>query len=366
MTPKRRGVLLKYALLTTLAALAGCAPIGPGTVPLDRAGYNETITESWKQQILLNIVKIRYVEPIFFVEVGDIVAGYTLETGGSLSFMRTWDDPKTLVDTTTFGAGVSGKYTDRPTITYKPMTGAPFRRAVMSPMPPRNVALGIESGISANFLISLGVRSINGLRNETLTPQGHHPASAEFTRVVDLLSRLQVANAVHVKHQPAARGGEVRLMLALGGMKPSPEVLSAVSELQSLLDLDPSVREYELVGVQNNANRREIVLQTYSLMQIMANLAARVNVPPEDIASKLAMPSLAGAPSSGVLAGVAVQCSETRPGQAFASVHIHDRWFWVDNHDLATKRIFSFLTLVFTLMEENRGASSPQLTIPVQ
>ena len=34
----------------------------------DRADYNSSLTESWKRQILLNIVKVRYVEPLFFME----------------------------------------------------------------------------------------------------------------------------------------------------------------------------------------------------------------------------------------------------------------------------------------------------------
>lgn len=47
-----------------LAALSGCASIGPGKIVSERTRYNASITESWKQQILLNIVKIRYVEQI--------------------------------------------------------------------------------------------------------------------------------------------------------------------------------------------------------------------------------------------------------------------------------------------------------------
>ena len=43
----------------------------------DRFDYNnETLTESCKRQILLNIVKMRYVDPVSFVDVGQIVTGY--------------------------------------------------------------------------------------------------------------------------------------------------------------------------------------------------------------------------------------------------------------------------------------------------
>jgi hypothetical protein len=48
-------------------SIAACSSIGPGTVPLD---YAEVIGDSWKQQTLLNIVKLRYANIPIFLEVG--------------------------------------------------------------------------------------------------------------------------------------------------------------------------------------------------------------------------------------------------------------------------------------------------------
>src|SRR5258705_13466821 len=158
-------VPLSKALITLSLAsgivlgLAGCKSIGPGTVARDRYDYSSSISESWKRQTLLNIVKMRYLDPPIFVDVGQIIAGYSLETavsvGGSVSSPRD--------NNLSFGA--SGKYTDRPTITYTPLTGNKFVKALTTPLPPESVFFMIQSGWPADGVLLAAAASINGLKN---------------------------------------------------------------------------------------------------------------------------------------------------------------------------------------------------------
>jgi hypothetical protein len=61
------------------------------------------------------------------------------------------------------------RYTDRPTITYTPLTGDKFLRGLMTPIQPSSVFFLLQSGYAADFVMALSVESLNGLRNPTST-----------------------------------------------------------------------------------------------------------------------------------------------------------------------------------------------------
>ena len=83
--PQPAGRIFNFAfLIVNLLAVAlftGCHSIGPHTVATDRFDYSSAIADSWKQQTLLNIVKLRYMDLPVFVDVSSVVAGYSLQTG---------------------------------------------------------------------------------------------------------------------------------------------------------------------------------------------------------------------------------------------------------------------------------------------
>ena len=97
-----------FILLVGLLAFSGCTNLGPRTVPRDRFDYNAAILDSWKQQTLLNIVRIRYADMPLFVEVASVVSGYTLE--GSVSVAGTFASDS-AVQGDLFELGTEGKDT---------------------------------------------------------------------------------------------------------------------------------------------------------------------------------------------------------------------------------------------------------------
>ncbi|UCC29636.1 MAG: hypothetical protein JSU86_15700, partial [Phycisphaerales bacterium] len=60
---------------------AGCKSLGPRTIRADRFDYNQESAQSGNEQMLLNILRVRYGEPIYFLEVASMLSQYTFVAG---------------------------------------------------------------------------------------------------------------------------------------------------------------------------------------------------------------------------------------------------------------------------------------------
>ena len=52
--------------------------MGPPTVVRDRFDYVTAISESWKRQMLLNLLKVRYADAPVFMDVTSVISAYSL------------------------------------------------------------------------------------------------------------------------------------------------------------------------------------------------------------------------------------------------------------------------------------------------
>jgi hypothetical protein len=350
-TPVTRRLAWRVGLAACLG-IAGCWSMGPGTVARDRFDYSGSIAESWKRQTLLNIVKLRYVDPPVYVDVGQIVAGYSLETNVSLGGTTGGDDAGVTV-------GGAGTYTDRPTITYTPLTGTRFVRSAMMPLPPHAVFFVVQAGWPADGVLFAAVASMNGLHNQETTITGVTPPDPDFVRVLELLRNIQHSGAVAVRvHHDVEKQETTLLTFQTKGI--AAQTLAEIAEVRRLLRLDPDAHEFRLVYGATPADDRELAVVTRSLLHIMGTMAAYVDVPAEDVAEGRATP---GVTTAGPLR---IGSSGSRPADAFAAVSYRDRWFWIDDRDIRTKRAFGLLMMLFTLADSGARDALPVVTIPAQ
>ncbi len=345
-------------LLTCCLLMQACTQIGPGTIPRDRFDYNSAITDSWKQQTLLNVVKLRYADMPMFVEVASVVSGYQFES--SVSVGGTASSDSVQGDFLNFGG--TGKYTDRPTITYRPITGSQFNRSFMVPIPPQAVLFLLQTGWSPTVVFPLTVDSVNGLRAQVAAGIHQREGDSDFYRIVQLLAAIQRSGAVGMRIQK--KGNSDATVLFFHRESVPDEVRANIEELYRLLDLDESAREFIVTYGTVPKNRAEIAVTTLSMLQILIKLATLVDVPPEDVASGSTVPSLVSEGVDEERRLIRIRQGPERPGSAFAAVRYRNRWFWIDDTDFASKRVFTFVMVLFSLTETGGNEGLPLVTIP--
>ena len=215
---------MKRALqLLAALGLAGCASIGPGTVTRDRFDYTGAVAESWKSQMLLNLVKLRYGDTPVFLDVGQIVSGYTLE--GTVQAAGTIFSSSGVVPgvpDSSVSLGAQGRYTDRPTITYAPLVGERFARSMMTPLPPTALLALIQAGYPVDVVLRMTVHEVNGIRNRYGGDFRARPADPEFHILLRELRKIQLAGGIGLRVQRTDRETGVLLALRQGSTRPPP------------------------------------------------------------------------------------------------------------------------------------------------
>ena len=342
--------------------LTGCRSIGPATMPRDRSGYSDALSESWKRQTLLNIVKLRYLEPPIFVDVGQIIAAYSLETGLSAGGQVA----KTGAGDQFAAVGGHMLFTDRPTITYTPLTGNKFVRGLITPLPPESVFFTIQSGWPADGVMLAAVAEINGLKNQASSISGISPPDPEFLQVLALLRKIQLSGGVAMRIKQDAQKQQTTI-LSFRSRNLPPQTLADIDELRRLLKLDKDATEFNLVFGPTATNDKEVAVLTRSMMQQLATMASQVDVPAQDVSQGSAAPGWeAVATDTNAVRLIQIRSSQSRPPHPFVSVNYRGHWFWIDDRDLKSKRVFSFMMMLFTLADTGEKEPLPLITIPAQ
>jgi hypothetical protein len=379
-------MMLRFSrtILTAAAlALAGCQSIGPATIQRDRLDYAGAIADSWKQQTLLNIVRLRYFDTPTFLEVASVISSYQLqgEVRAGAEFF-----PGASLDNSR-AAGIAGTYTDRPTISYSPLSGEKFVNSLLRPIPPQAVFAMIAAGHRADFIFQSAVRAINDVYNYSGSPARARQEDAEFSRVTAALRRVQQGGALGMRVErrvsprdfglrgrrdddARGRGAESWIDVEETWLffrdKVDPRTAADVAFLKRALGLSAEAGEFRLIFGSLSRRDNEIALLTRSIMEILVELSDGVEVPPGHLAEGRVRPEADPMLKAEREAGPAIliRSGSEPPRDAYVAVRYRGHSFWIDDRDLPSKRMFTFLRMFSSIAETGVAPQVPILTIP--
>lgn len=345
------------------AGAAGCAVTGPSSIRTSRSNYNEAIASTSSEQLLLNLVRLRYRDVPLFLEVSSVTTTFGVEVTGGVRV-----DPLPIeLDATSLSGEMS--LSERPSVTYVPLQGEDFVRKLMTPLATDTLALMYHSGWSLDRMLKVCVRRLGPLVNAASasgpTPR-YVPEYRDFFEAANLLERLW-------------EQGECELGLSIGEDGKSALVIQftkagmesdEVSRLKTLLGLPAHMELRGLSASQSEVTGDGVALVTRSLMACMYFLSQGVEPPAADLAAgRVTVTRDAdGQPFdwTTITGGLMrVRSGAQRPDNAYILVRHRDAWFWIDDSDLDSKSTFALLGQLLELQSGGAERARPVLTLPV-
>lgn len=356
------------ALLAPLLFSAGCIQLGPSSIRAGRPAYNLAVQQTNDQELLLNLVRTRYRDTLYFTSVERIAAtqefnqgigataGVTASQNGfsvpptSSTVVRSFTKPFTL-------GPASVAVNEKPTIFYAPLEGEKFVRQMMTPMNPDLLLLLVKSGWSLDRVFTVGVQEMNGLKNAPTasgpTPS-REPEFRDFREAVKLLRVLQREQLLDLAKAQGAEGLELRFTRTATEREET-------TRLKALLGLEPGRDNFRIVAGSEAPNRSTIALSTRPVLSALTLLSQGVEPPARDYAAgKIRQTTRADGQNfdwQELLGEVfRVRSSDQEPPDASVAIHYRGTWFYIADDDLDSKSTFVLLTQLIALHSVPNGS----------
>ena len=112
----------------------------------------------------------------------------------------------------------------------------------------------------------------------------------------------------------------------------------------------------------------EIALLTRSMAEILLEVSAGIEVPSEHVAQgrTAAATRSADAANPRDRPLIRIHSSASPPANTYAAVQYRGTWYWIEDGDFTSKRVFSFLMIFFSLAETGVTPQTPIVTIPAE
>jgi hypothetical protein len=395
-----------------LACLGACGCLGPAAIRSTRMRYNEVLRSTNDEQLLMNLVRLRYADSPIFIDLPSITSQFEVAATGTYNggYGNQFAGPASL------GFGQLA-VRDTPTLSYHPREGRELAKGLLNPLTTDLLSV-VSAGARVDQLFWMTMNDINDVQNAvratTLVPRVPDENS-RFLRGIQLLAEIDDRGGAEIgfltseddegASDPipadqvkgtdlldAAKDGYVyrakgvgkmalykrdkEMMLKIRGpFRQSPEM----QEMAEIFHLTPGLSRYKIKSelqpdTQNTPptaldEGATIYLNLRSVLQIMTFLSKGVCVPEEHVQDGLA-PTTTGVDGrpfdwTRVTAGnFFVASQKKRPAESEVAVFYRGYWFFIPKTDVHSRSVLAVLEILFSLQDSGKETTGPVLTLP--
>ena len=397
--------------LTALAlTLAGCS-MQSKIIQSRHWELNDTIRQTRNEQLLLNMVRMRYDDTPYFLQLSSITSSFS--AGASAGAQATLPDGGPDV----FGLSAGINYSETPTVTWSIPDSREFLARFYAPISTNQLTVLTQSGFDFVDVFRIGSRKINQLRNKEFSSKEGEFVPDNFDELIEtleLIEALRRDGALDMAYSLMSNYGGVTVPIsqldtrgvaeglpysllylsrAPGTATPyqvsKPVFLRFTKEsdgdpravrLRALLKLRPDLYSFPITDVADvspeairavdgklaqlfdpDEKLSHIGLTNRSVIEILRMAANHIEVPAADMASGLARDR--GLTDSKFLS---VHSSPTEPTAAWLKVRYKGAWFYIPATDLDSRESFTLLNAFFSSAVGEVPGGNPLLTLPVK
>ncbi len=366
---------MKFILLNKIViplfivlSISGCASsFGPSALSDTHPAYNQAINYSIEQEMLLNLVRLRYRDSASFLRIGSVTASLSIQSSAGLDSTIISGDGNNVIS-----PDVGIAYADEPTISYVPLQGEDFLKSVLTPISLEALLVMIQSGWSIERVFGLCIERMNGLNNAP-TASGPTPRTAPdyelFIQALLLFKELQNTGAFEMGPLSNEDASQSELVMMFNEKTRDRD---ARSELRKLLGHKGNDRKVIISSNFIEQQENQITVRTRSIYGLLFYMSQNLQVP--EIHQQAGLVTMTtdldtspfdwGATPAGSV--FRIQSALEKPINSRLAVPYRGYWFYIPDDDLQSKSTFLLLMQLFQLQAGQNETRGPTLTIPVR
>lgn len=394
-----------------IAILSGCS-VSPKLIQSRHWELNDTIRETHFEQLLLNIVRLRYDEMPYFLQVSSVSTQFSANQNFNVSGSFPEKAPSL------FGLGGGASYTESPIVTWSLPDSREQLGRLMSPMGADQLTALTQSGWGPEQVLRVGVKKMNRLRSlEFRAQEGiYQPDSYDqYLEVLRLISTLNKEGLIDLAYGVKSSMGAGKIPLDKLDTRAIPDGLeyglqfmtrddpkmfeplklfkplflrfsklsdndSRAQRLRRLLNLDSTKYSFGIVDTASSGTEQllsesgkaskvfdldksfdEIVLNNRSMMEVLYMASTYVQTPEMDLKRHL----ISGIPKNSDPGWLDIRVSEDEPADVWLKVYYRGYWYYIAAQDVRSRSSFMLLDAMFASVVGDVPGAKPLLTLPV-